>query len=277
MLAALTATSCDPEKTVNMYFKQLGLNRLAVPRSDVEPGGLIIVKGRNAVYEGSLYDWISGEYVGGAVVAADKTSDYKAVLKRFKGDRKMDAGVALKMLDSVLPVEVSASAGLQGKVEIDLVKALGRRMKIADIQRLLNSNAAVELRGHLDQIVASGGQPYVAFETLRANRLKVTTDAGSDISTALKTTGAVKSVATAQGNFSLKRSGQSELEIAGDEFYVFAIRTGRLRKQKNLWSVEVTSYVPPSDWGIKAAGTDDTYSAPLMSDFESSVRLGAPQ
>jgi len=47
--------SCNPEKEIHHYFAELGLNRLAVLCTDIQPGSLSLVWMKNQVYCGHTY------------------------------------------------------------------------------------------------------------------------------------------------------------------------------------------------------------------------------
>lgn len=42
--------SCNSEEEIHHYFAELGLNRLAVLRTDIQPGSLILVGKQDPVY-----------------------------------------------------------------------------------------------------------------------------------------------------------------------------------------------------------------------------------
>jgi len=80
--------ACNPDDTVNSYFAKLGLNRLALARNDIEPGALILVGGQGAIYADNMFDYLEtepeNEY---GIWAGDKVSEYKALLRRYQGER----------------------------------------------------------------------------------------------------------------------------------------------------------------------------------------------
>jgi hypothetical protein len=77
----------------------------------------------------------------------------------------------------------------------------------------------------------------------------------------------VKIISSASGKFSLSRKSSSELELSGDKFYIFAVRTGQLQAVGGGLTFTPMNFVPPKDLGIKAAGGDDSFSAPVNQDF----------
>ena len=45
---SFTVLACDPEDVINDYFRKMGLTRLAVLQTDVQPGTVILMKGHEA-------------------------------------------------------------------------------------------------------------------------------------------------------------------------------------------------------------------------------------
>ena len=81
LLCSLTLLSCDPEEEIHQYFADLGLNRLALVRTDLQPGSLILVGAHGPVYAGHLGSYTSAPDVlstdsitdtGGKVIAVDR-------------------------------------------------------------------------------------------------------------------------------------------------------------------------------------------------------------
>jgi hypothetical protein len=268
------SAGCDPEQTVNNYFAQQGLNRLAVVRDDIQPGGLVIANSKGAMYADNMFDYTtkppSAEYT---FTAGDGTAEYKAVLRSFTQDRNIDPSVAVKFLASMIPADLGNEFKFNDKVMIDLTQATVRRMKIPVVQSYLNSNASGAFRAAVSQFVQDGKtSAYLVYETWRAKKLKIQTESGKDISNALEI-GAVKVIASATGKFSYKRTSKSEIELTGDKFYVFAIRTGMLEKNGDNFKFKPMDFLKPNGWGVKAAGTDIQYSAPINEDFSAVTLL----
>ena len=225
------------------------------------------------MYADNMFDYAtkppSEEY---AFTAGDGTTVYQAVLRSFTQDRRVDPSVAVKFLADMVPAELGSEFKFNDKVTIDLTQATVRRMKIPVVQSYLNSNASAGFREAVSQFVQDGKtSAYLVYETWRAKKLKIQTESGKDISNTLEV-GAVRVVASATGKFSYKRTSKSEIELIGDKFYVFAIRTGMLEKNEGNFTFKPMNFAISKGWGIKAAGTDTEYSAPINENF-SAVRL----
>jgi hypothetical protein len=275
VLASLT--SCDPDKVIGKYFASLGLNRLAVARDDILPAGVVVVNGSRAVYESSMYDWVSGEAPTVGVTASDKMKEYNAVIGSYSSDRGVDANAAVSLLKTVFPVDLSATLGLTNKVTIDLVNAKSQRLSPAQIQKFIQSEAAAPLRAHIAEVMRRKQKVFVIYEVYSSPKLKIASDSSSDVSATIKV-GEVKPVASANGKFEVKRTTKSVLEVSGDHPYAFAIRTARVLEHptvKGSYVLDVTDYPVPST--VKALGTDPyKYTAPLGDTFDVPIMIEKP-
>jgi hypothetical protein len=267
ILAALALVSCDPAQLVQSYFKQLGLNQLAIVRDDIQPGALIDVKGKDAIYDDNMLEYVTdpnGTDV--TVTAVNKLDDYNAVLRQYKGSRSIDASVALSFIKTILPIDPSANLNISGSVTIDMTNVKAQRMSPASITKFLNGSVSKPFRDHLQQLNSSV-KPYLVYEIETTNKLSITTSSSSNIGATVKV-GEIQPLGSANGSFTYKRTGDTTLEIDGDHYYVFAIRVGQLVYKNNTYALDITNYTLPGSWGVKAAGTDEKYSAPLVGEYE---------
>jgi len=263
----LLFSACDPEKVVNEYFGKAGLSRLAALRDDIEPGGLILVGKQGAIYADNMFDYVDQppdderEY---GIVPGDGTTDFNAVLRQYTGDRKMEAGLALNFLKTVLPAPIGLESKivLTNRVSIDLVNAKVRKMKIPAIQRFLGREESKPFRKYVKE---QQRDAYLVYETWRTSKLKITAEAGKDVTSSLSVGELKPLLSDGKFNFTYKRTSKSELEISGDNFYVFAVRTAKLKPTPNSdsFAIEVTEFLYPKEWGIK--GGDLRYAAPIPS------------
>lgn len=266
-VVTLLSLACDPAQLVQDYFKKLGLNQLAIVRDDIQPGALIDVKGKDAIYDDNMLEYVtSSDGTDVTVTAVNKLDDYNAVLRQYKGSRSVDASLALSFLKTVLPIDPSANLDISGSVTIDLINAKAQRMSPAAITRFLNSKVSQPLKDHLAQLNSSV-KPYLAYEIYTTNKLNITTTSSSNIGASVKL-GEIKPLGSGNASFTYKRTGDTTIEIDGDHYYVFAIRVGQLVPQNGTYVLDITNYTLPGNWGVKAAGTDEKYSAPLVGDYE---------
>lgn len=267
-----TLISCDPEDEINRYFAQSGLTRLAVLRTDVQPGTLILTRGKEAFLGDHILDYVDRE--------ADPDHDYgifggsakdevDAVLRRFHSQTQLSAKTALEFLVSVFRLSPGVDVDLTGTVKIDLPDAKVRKMKVASLEKFLTRKDSHLFRTKVREWAKRGLTPYVAYEVFRAKSLTVVAEEGKDIAPSLKVGAAANLPVEVEGSVDYKKAAGNELTVSGDRYVAFAVKTARLLTGTTEDSVVVdrTQFVKPKEWGIKSAGTDDQYAAPLAKGF----------
>lgn len=260
--AALVVAGCNAEQLVNSYFKNLGLNPLAVVRDDIKPGALVIKHNNKAVYTDSIYDFARAKAPVTQSENLDKSKDFQAVLKAHESERKVDAGAALSFLKAVLPVDLSVDLGLTNSVTISAINAKGHRLPVPDVLEFLRNNSAP-----LHDFIASqgaGAEAYVAYETYEADTLNIVAESGSDVSTKLATTQEFKPLSSGSATFKYARTAKDTLVIKGDHPFVFAVRTGKLAYKNDVYGLLVTNFVSGD---VKAVGGDEKYASQVNEGF----------
>jgi hypothetical protein len=265
----LSTVGCDPEKVVSEYFRKAGLTRLAGIRTDVEPGGLVIVGKEGAIYADNMLDYLETspetEY---PIVGGDGKQEIDAILKKFTSEKSMGAELAVKFLQGVFPAPIGLEAklGLTNSVKIDLINAKLRRMKIPTVNKFLSTSDSLPFRKAVLESMASKQKAYLIYETWRSNKLKITSEQEKDVSTSIDV-GQVKEIlGEGKLKFYVKRLSKSELEISGEQYYVFAVRTGELLPiaGSERLKFDITGFVRSTDSGIKSGGEeDDKFTAPI--------------
>lgn len=265
--ALLGTIGCDPNQIVNDFFAKQGLNRLAVLRDDIQPGGLILVGKQGALYADNMLDYVnSSDEVYIPISVRNGTSEFDAVIRSYQGDRNVKPAATLDFLKQVLPLSLSGSLKLSANVKLDQIEARVKRMKIPDIRKFLVSEAANGFKSELDTDLNQKQDPYLIYETWSTNKIKLVADGGNDISSSIKVGEVGKLISGASGEFTYTKIDKSTLEINGSKYYVFAVRTGKLQKNGNGFDFFQAQFVPPSGFGVKAAGTDIQYSAPVRDE-----------
>ncbi len=268
-IITVAVESCDPEQMVSQYFKQLGINRLAIVRDDIRPGAVILVRGKDAIYDDNLLEYVNGASdaeADAAITSLNAISNYNAVIGQYTADRSMDISVALQFIKTVLPISPTANLDMSGNVTIDLINAQVERMSPASINKFLKSKANTDFVSHL-QSLGPSVKPNIAYEILTSSKLKITAKSSANIGASIKAD-QIYPLSSGSASFTYKRSGDHEIEIDGDHYYVFAIRTGRIIVSNGVYVLDDTQFKLPGAWGVKAAGTDMTFSAPLVGDYE---------
>ena len=229
VMTVLSSAGCDPDRELDKAVAKKGLNRLVTVNDYIEPGALILVEGKDGLYADNIADYV-GDKAGISIplTSADQMAEYKAVLSKYSEDRSVGASAAAKFIQSFLPVDVSASLNIKANVNMDMIEAKVKRLKIPDLIKLVQRPELQPFREAVQSFTKDGKKAFLVYETYRSSALKLTATGGLDISTNI-TTGEVKPVlAEGKGAFSLKRTSGSELIISGDTFYVFAVRTCQL-------------------------------------------------
>lgn len=186
---SLILLACDPEDLINGYFKQMGLTRLAVLQTDVQPGTVILMKGSEAFLGDHVLDYVDqrldpshdyGTFGGSAKDEVD------AILRKFSGNTALSGNAAMSFLTSVFRLSPSLDLGLTGTVSIALPDAKVRKMKVADLEKFLSRNDSLMFQKKVREWTQQGLTPYVAYEVYRAKFLKISSAEGKDLAPSLK-------------------------------------------------------------------------------------------
>ena len=265
---SFTLVSCDPEKEINGYFAQMGLTRLAVLRTDVQPGTIILTRGQEAFLGDHILDYVDREadpdhnYGTFGGTAKDEID---AVLRRFHSQTKLSAKTALEFLVSVFRLKPDVKVGLTGTVIINMPDAKIRKIKVASLEKFLTRKDSRLFHTKVRDWAKRGLTPYVAYEVFRAKSLKIVAKEGKELAPSLKIGTAAKLPVEVEGRVTYKKTAGNELTVSGDRYVAFAVKTARLLPgtTDNAVVVDRTKFVKPKEWGIKSAGTDDEFATPL--------------
>lgn len=263
-LLALCTLGCNPEKLVDEYFRRLGLNRLVILRTDIQPGAYIVGKKKTFVYSDNMMDYLTGEKSSEIpVIGGDATSTYNAVLNQHEGEEEIAPALALSFIAKVLPIDLEGKLSFTSKVKISIAQVKVRRLKIPALRKFLQSSNSRPFRDDVWQQFEAKHRAYVAYETYRAKKLLIEASGGSEVTAGIEV-GKSKVFTGANAKVTVTRKSKSKLELDGDTYYVFAVRTARLTKGENgAVEIDQVDFKVPAEWGIKAVGTDDAYSVAL--------------
>jgi hypothetical protein len=261
ILLLLPLMACDPQKIISEYFKEKRLNRLAVVRDDVEVGGVILRRKDAALYTDTIFDFTTSPVEVNQTI---RVVPFKAVLDDFKGERKMEAGAALKLVESLLPVEFGADFSSTGTATVEIGRSVGQRYKIQDLNAFLQSQPAAALRQYVTQQKAEGNQVYIVWEVWKASNIKIIADRGSEIAPSVKVL-STGPIGKAGFDLKYKKTSLSTLEIEGDHDYVFAVRAALAEPSGTNVRLKPLD-IPPVKW-VMGADNSTKFSAPLEDDF----------
>ena len=107
--------SCNPEKEIHHYFAELGLNRLAVLCTDIQPGSLSLVWMKNQVYRGHTYP--HPKFLSG-----DSFREYQVVIGQYQKGQALSASAAMSFIHGLFQFSPKAELALSGTVRIDMVE-----------------------------------------------------------------------------------------------------------------------------------------------------------
>lgn len=269
---SVTLQGCDPEDVMNTYFRQMGLTRLAVLQTDVQPGTVILMRGNEAFLGDHFLDYVdqrldpSHEYASFGGSAKDEVD---AVLRKFSSSTALSGQTAMSFVVNLFRLSPSANFGLTDTVSITLPDAKVRKMKVASVEKFLSREDSQTFQKKVREWVKQGITPYVAYEVYRAKSLKMVSIQGTDVAPSVKVNPVAPLPIEGSATVTYKKTASNELLVAGNRYYAFAVRTAKLSLDEDqAVTVDRTEFVKPKEWGIMSAGTDDQYTAPLLKHFE---------
>ena len=271
---ALSGLACDPEEAADEYFRQMGLTRLAVPRTDVVPGTIFLVKGDEAFLEDHMLDSVEEgadpSHLYG-IFGGSATEEVDAVLRKFSGRTQLSGNMAMSFLVSVFQLNPRLNLGLTDNVTIQISDPKVRKMKVASIEKFMSRSESAIFQRTVLRWLEGGLTPYVVYEVYRAKSLKVVAEQGKDVAPSLEASTTTPLPIKGEGAVAYKKTASNELVLMGDRYYAFAVKTARFKKSGSDSDPNVvidrTEFVKAEEWGIKSAGTDDQYAAPLLKRF----------
>lgn len=255
--------SCNSEEEIHHYFAELGLNRLAVLRTDIQPGSLILVGKQGPIYSGHLRSYVSSP----KLLSGDSFQEYQAVIGRYQDDRALSASVAVSFIHGLFHFSPQAELALAGTVRIDLVESHAQRMEVDQIKRFLGRHEAQPFVQAVLEALKDGQKAYLAYEVHRATRLKISSASGIDLAASLRV-GTISNIPLqGKGKLSYKKLSEREMLLEGEQEYAFAVRTGEFIPGEAVNSIQfkVTNFLKSGY--VKSAGTDDQYTAPVLEGF----------
>lgn len=263
--------ACNPEEAIQKYFAEKGLNPLAMLRTDVEPGTLILIgKDGTAHRAGHVLDYLAEKDRATAALPIDNCGSpthCQGILGGYQEERSMNGSVALSFFYSLFQVSPDVKVELTDHVRIDQLESTFEKIKVADLQRFLGRHTAKPLVQEVLNAIADGEKAYVAYEVHRAKRLSIASADRTNIAPSLGARAVGEIPISGKASLTYKKESERQLSVESHQAYAFAVKTGELvpHPQKNPIGVrfKVTRAVQAGD--IK--GTDNEYAAPLHENF----------
>ncbi len=271
---SLTLVSCDPEALVNSYFEQMGLTRLAVLRTDVQPGTIILMKGREGFVMDSFLEYVDQDLNPSHtydIVGGSAWQDIKAKLPKFSGQTKLSGNLAMQFLAGMFRLGPQVNFGLAKHVTVAIPDMKVKKMTVASLENFLKHDESAPFEKKVRDWIQQGLTPYVAYEVFRAKTVTVSTKNGQDVAPSLTVGTLTPLPVEAEVGVSSKKVSATELVVAGYRYYAFAVKTARLRwgvKAKSV-IVDSTDRAAPTGHGAKGErNSHDGYAAPLVEGFK---------
>ncbi|MFM9903021.1 MAG: hypothetical protein ACKVQJ_00450 [Pyrinomonadaceae bacterium] len=222
LLTCFLYTGCpDAQKAADRYFAKNGLNRLRIVNDAVQPGAVIVVnKDKKAFNPQNLL-----EYKNSGSPTSMTVKESNSVMPNQESDATMSADIALGFLSSMLPVSLTGKVKITSDVSISQASMKNRKIVPTEIEDYINSKDAQKFRERAAFYRQNGCKVYVAYEAFTANKFKLTSKAGSDISAGTDTKKINPILDSAKVGFSWVKNSSTELEISGDNYYTVALRT----------------------------------------------------
>jgi hypothetical protein len=210
---AIANASCISE--LDKYFKTKEINRLAILRTDVRPGRLIIAR------KGKL--GLRDDILSLAPGAKLTYQGFKAVFNAYEATSEITPSVGLKaVIEAVLPIDFSSKVKLTNSAKIKQIDATGESVESQEIVKLVDDPKNAELVKFILDHSSKNTVVAVVLQTYSAKRLSIEAASGKDI-TANLAVGEKETLGGSVGG-DIKRSTKETLELTGDQYYVFGIR-----------------------------------------------------
>jgi hypothetical protein len=269
---SLMLVSCDPEDLVNTYFEQMGLTRLAVLRTDVQPGTIILMKGNEAFLSDTVFEYIDSEVDSSqtfAMLAGSADKEIAARLPHFSGRTQLSGKMAVQFIASLFHLGPQVDLDLAGQVNVRIPDMKVRKMKIAHLEHFFKDEEAERFAQKVRTWIRQGLQPYVAYEVFRAKTIQISSTKGQDVAPSLKAETVARLPVSGEVGVHYKKTSKTELVVASQRYFAFAVKTARLRwdRKEEMVVPDITQRAKPSGEGAKG-GPDDEYAAPLVKGFQ---------
>ncbi len=281
LLIGLLAMACpDGEKMADSIFKKMGLNRLRVITTKVEPEGVILTKGGKVYYIGKIAQFAGNtppqftKSEDKAVISATNSNanfGAQIVLNKSKSNSNaasnqtlatnvnatMDSPTTTDFLNSFLPVKADGKLSFTGSVNFDQIEAKDYGIPISEIIEYIYAQNSGTFRNQMKEFAKNGFKVYIVYEAFKSGKLHLVTTSGKEMGLNAN----FNQIYEIGGGISYKRDSNTSLTIDGQTEYTFAVRTLLMKYKNNSFTIEPGSYA-----GTGLGGADDRYSASPLTD-----------
>jgi hypothetical protein len=248
-------SSCDPSKALNKAFAKVGLTRLALIRSDIDPGALLVSSGKTAIFADSITDYVPTAKI--STVFEDKTREVSGYIPKIEGSSNIEPKVALDLLASLFPLSASADFKFTSNVSIAQMECKIKRFPVPAVTAFLQDPGNSALSASLKPYFEQHSDVYIVYEVWRSSSIDFSSDTGTDITTSVKVN-EIKPISKAEGSLVVKRTAKETLKVTGNQPYAFAVKLLKLQRdpQNGNLSAVLTQFTPPD----VVKGPDDEYT-----------------
>ncbi|MDR4501524.1 MAG: hypothetical protein MRJ96_08760 [Nitrospirales bacterium] len=264
MLFALALFGCDPEEAIHRYFAGKGLNPLAMLRTDLTPGMLIIVGKDGTPYlRGHLSTYLTQPERAHALLPVSDCGAARrcaGILSGYREDRSLTFAAALSFFQGLLQWQPSVDLGFTGEVRIDQIRSTFEKIEPAAVDRFFKKREARPAARFVLDTLNDGERAFVVYEVHRSDHVQISSVDGTDIAPSLQVGGPPTVPASGKIGLTYKKVSAHELVVSTDQLYAFAVKTGELvpNAAKDTVKFKVTQPI--------AAGTDVKGPCPRNSD-----------
>ncbi|GJL51731.1 MAG: hypothetical protein NPIRA01_29580 [Nitrospirales bacterium] len=269
---------CNPEEAIQQYFAEQGLNPIAILRTDVEPGTLILVrKTGEARLVDQLTNFMPTDTRSPAHLPIQNCGTEQGcpgILRGHQESRTTTASAAVSFFHSLFRVQPALELELSEQMSIQQLDSRYKKIGIGDLELFLRTRAAKPVYRRILDSLNDGEQAFVAYEVHSATQLHIAAANGHDIAPSLKVDTIEQIPIGGKAGLQLMKTSKETLSVASDQAYVFAVKTAEIVKGdvRGTIKLKVTQPLPISAGDIKGppattSTNDDSYASPIHRDF----------
>ncbi|GJL64504.1 MAG: hypothetical protein NPIRA04_31580 [Nitrospirales bacterium] len=270
--------ACNPEEAIQQYFAEKGLNPLAMLRTDVEPGTLILVgKTGEARLVDQLTNFLPTDTRSPAQLPIQNCGTGQGcpgILSGYQENRTTTASAAISFFHSLFRVQPALDLELTEQLSIRQLDSRYKKIGIGDLEAFLRTREAKPVYRRILDSLNDGEQAFVAYEVHSATQLQIASTNGHDIAPNLNIETIQQIPIDGKAGLKLMKTSKETLSVASDQAYVFAVKTAEFVKGdvRGTIKLKVTQPLPISAGNIKrppvtTSTNDDSYASSIHPDF----------
>ncbi|WP_447971770.1 hypothetical protein [Nitrospira sp. M1] len=270
--------ACDPEETVQQYFTKKGLNGLAILRTDVEPGTLILVgKSGEARLVDRLLNFLPPDKRNPAHLPIHNCGTLQGcpgILSGHQAHSTTTASAALSFFHSLFRVQPAVDFELTEQVSVQQLDSRYEKIGIGDLEAFLRTREAKPIYQRILDSLNDGEQAFVAYEVHSATRLHIAAASGHDIAPSLEVETIKHIPLGGKAGLNVTKTSKETLSVSSDQAYIFAVKTAEFVKGdvRGTIKLKVTQPIPITAGDIKGPSTStpsdlNAYAAPIHKGF----------